>query len=129
MKIIDISGEYTASSIDEVETILQRREEPGGNAFWLSHDEEDYPMLSVLVKADIAALDFLERDDEPGFRSVGNLPNVNRNENTVFSISRNRADDLEVQNDALISFPDALAAAKEFLDSGKRPQCIDWFEL
>ncbi len=74
-------------------------------------------------------LDFLEAEDEPGFRSRGHLPGVNSSESTVFCISTNSADDLEVQNDGLVPFSIALATAKEFFASGQRPQCVNWLEL
>ena len=129
MKIIDIEAQHTASSVGEVEAILRQRFDSDANAFSLSHNDEDFPMLSVLVKDKLATLNFLERSDEPGFVPTGNALGLNPNENTVFRASRDRADDVEVQNDAVVSFLAALEAAKEFFVTKDLPKCVEWFEL
>lgn len=129
MKITDLNGQYTASSLGEVEEILCRRLEANFNAFTLSCDSKEFPTLSLLVRDDIATLNYLEWPDSAGFIPTGNRANRCLSENTVFWISQYRADDVEIQNDAIVSFSAALDAAKEFFHSRDLPGCIQWSEI
>jgi hypothetical protein len=129
MKIIDIEGQHMASSVEDVEAILQRRLDSNVNAFYLSYNDHEFPMLSILVNNDVATLNFLERTDEAGFIPVGNLPNFDAKEDTVFCLNRNPADDVEVPNNSVVSFSTALDAAKEFFKSRELPKCVEWVEL
>jgi hypothetical protein len=126
MQVQDIDGTYEVKSIPELETILRRRDESGANAFWLSPDAGRYPMLSLLVKGDLAALHFLPKEREAGCRSVGKLTN---GETTRFHISKHRADDVHVINDSLIPVSAALVAAQEFFSSNEVPQSVEWLWL
>jgi hypothetical protein len=64
----------------------------------------------------------------PGFHSVGHLPELDPDEDTIFFVDR--IEEPEVfPNFAVIALADALAAAKEFFASTALPQCVEWFEL
>jgi hypothetical protein len=123
-----VIGECTAKKITDVESIMQQRFEPGFGAFWLSHHESGYPVLNVLIRDDLAALHFLEQENEPGYLSIGNLPNVDLQGTTEFAISTCRGDDLIIPNKSLITIATALDATKEFFISGCRPKCVQWIE-
>lgn len=128
MNVADILGQIEVKCVEELESSLQRRTKNGDNAFWLSFAESAYPMLSIAVKDNIASLDYLLSDDEPGFKSIGNLEDIDQGGTTMFSISRSPADDLEVRNDSIVSWPVAIEAAKQFFATSKQPKCIRWFE-
>jgi hypothetical protein len=117
MKIVDFKGTYEATSIQELETILMRRHCDGVNSFWLSHGNEEYPTLSVLVKNGFAALCYIPEESEAGFMSTGKMQGLKPGGMTTFSLSEHRADDVEILNDAVLPWPAALAAAKEFFSS------------
>jgi hypothetical protein len=102
---------------------------PGNNCFWLSPEASEYPKLSLLVKADLATLLYFPTDGHPGFRSVGNVPDLEAGETTVFSTSNYPPDDVEILNDAIVTFSTALKAAKEFSASAGLPPSVEWFEL
>lgn len=129
MQVQDIEGGYEVNSPLELELVLRRRDESGANSFWLSHAAGQYPMLSLLVKDDVAALHFMPIEREAGCRSAGKMTNLQRGESSRFSITKHSADDLYVINDSLIPFSDALVAAKEFLSSNELPQSVEWFWL
>lgn len=114
MRITDIKCEHMVNSVDALESAMLRRYPPNYNAYWLSHNDSEYPTLSVLVKGNISTLSYLVSEHNAGFRSSGEIPGLDLRESTVFQISINRADDLEIGNDAIIPFQSALAAAKEF---------------
>ncbi len=129
MKVIDIDATNTANSVAELEMILDRRHAAGFNSFWLSHGAREYPKLSLLVSGELATLLYLPDDGHPGFRSVGAVPSLSSQGMSRFSISSNSADDVEVLNNAVVSWPTALKAAKEFSLSAELPPSIEWFEL
>lgn len=129
MKVHDISGSYQVDSIHELESVLRRRDENCANAFWLSHDDNPYPVLSLLVKGELATLHYMPKEYEAGCRSVGKMMGVKKGESTRFAISKYRGDDVYVLNEALLPFPVALEVAKEFFLSDKLPQSVEWFDL
>ena len=129
MKVVDINGVSEPTNIHELEIILIRRCGNGFNAFWLSHEGEEYPMLSLLVNDDLATLNYVPKECDAGFRSVGRMPDLAPGETTTFSISNNRADDVVVLNDAVLPFSVALQAAKEFFFSKDLPKAVEWLEL
>jgi hypothetical protein len=129
MKVVDINGVYEPTNIHELETILMKTCGNGFNSFWLSHEGEEYPTLSLLVKDNLATLNYLPKEYDAGFRSVGRVPGLKPGDTTTFSINTNRADDLIVQNDAVLPFSTALQAAKEFFFSKDLPRSVDWLQL
>ena len=128
MNVVDISGVSVVSDAEALETVLMKRSAEGSNSFWLSHEGHEYPMLSVLVKHDLATLNYLPKECDAGFRSVGGTA-LKPGETTAFSITRNRADDVAVLNDAVVPFSAALRAAEEFFLSGTLPESIEWLRL
>ena len=128
MKVIDLNGAHEAISVEELDTILKRRQGTGVNSFWLSHGIA-YPTLSLLVKGDLATLNYVPEEHDAGFRSVGKMPGLNAGETTTFAMSNNRADDVVVLNDAVLPFSAALKAAKEFFLSKDLPRSVEWTRL
>ena len=129
MKVVDINGLHEASNVHELETILMRRCDKGSNSFWLSHGDEEYPTLSLLVKDELASLNYIPKEFEAGYSSLGRMPELDERGTTCFSISKNPADDVFVSNDAVLPFSAALRAAKEFFYSKGLPQSIEWIQL
>jgi hypothetical protein len=129
MQIEDMGNKWTVDNLKELDRVLRTRHENGANAFWITHDDTKYPLLSLLVKDDLAFLQFFRKDRDAGFASVGRLPGMNAGEVTAFPTSKNRADDLLVQNDAIVPFSVAFAAVKDFFRSQDLPRGVEWQEL
>lgn len=129
MKVVDIDSTYEVNDTHDLECILLRRCDGGFNSFWLSHDAEDYPTLSLLVKNDLATLNYVPEEFDAGFFSVGGKMVLGPPGMTTFSISKSRADDVAVLNSAVISFCSALQAAKDFFISNALPQSVRWQRL
>jgi hypothetical protein len=129
VKIIDFERTQEVQDLHEFENVLMVRYKNNVNAFWLSHGDEDYPTLSIMVKNDLAALHYIPSEKEAGFRSIGSCPGLKRGDTTCFSISLNTADDIEELNDAIVSFSVAYKVAQEFYSSKGLPRSIEWLEL
>jgi hypothetical protein len=82
-----------------------------------------------LVKDGLATLNFVPKEFDAGFSSVGGMPGLMPGESTTFAISKSRADDVVVLNDAVLPFSAALQAAKEFFVSKNLPASVEWLQL
>jgi hypothetical protein len=129
MIVVDIDSVRTADNSSEFEGLLRMRIDNSYNAFWISHDGEEYPTLSLLVRDDFSVLHYIPEEFNAGYQSVGNGPGLDALGVTSFSISRNTGDDVQVTNEAIVPFSTALLVANEFFHSIARPNCIEWFEL
>lgn len=127
--IIDLDMTQELKDIFELEAFLRRRNHENLNAFKLHHGNVLFPMLDILVKGELAALHYFVEGDDAGYCSTGNKVGLNLAESTSFSISENHGDDVEVLNDAILPFADAVTAAKEFFFFKGLPESIQWLKL
>jgi hypothetical protein len=129
MRIVEIGQTVDVANISELENILMRRHGDGYNSFWLCHDEREYPALSLLIKNDLATLNYIPKEQDAGYRSVGDCSSLTPGDSTAFSISASPADDVFVLNDAIVPFSTALTIAKEFFVSDALSRSIRWLKL
>jgi hypothetical protein len=127
MKIEDYDSVCDAASPADIEAALRKRHGDGINAFWLSHGSRLHPVLSILVKGDLAYLLYIPNEDHPGFTSVSELPVARPHETTVFFVTPNEK--AWIVNGAVVPFSDALRVAQEFAISAAMPRSMRWFEL
>jgi hypothetical protein len=128
MRVQDFTQILEANNKTELEAALTKRYQNGVNGFWLSRDANKYPVLSILVKGDLASVHYFPKERHPGFTPVGKIEGLKPGGTTTFfldTISQKQ----EVLNDAIVPFTAALTAAKEFLFSKELPQSIEWLEL
>jgi hypothetical protein len=128
MKIEDFGGAHDANSASELEKILQKRYGSGANGFWLSHDNERSPAISLLVKGDLACLHYFPDELHPGFLSVGAIEELTPSETTTFFLDTPDQEQ-ELPNSAVIRFSKAVEVAKDFYASKELPRSIRWLEL
>jgi hypothetical protein len=129
MRVVDIWGdEICVDSIQDLESVLQRRDANGANAFWLSHDAR-FPVLVVLVKDDVATVQYGPGDREAGWMSVGNLSDGITGGLTRFDTSQHPAGGVFIMNETLLPFSVAVEAAKEFFLDPTPPQSVEWLKL
>lgn len=129
MRVVDFRGTDIATDLHELETILSKRYGEGLNAFLLSHHSEKYPTLSILVKGDLAALHYIPREREAGYRSAGKMPDMEPEGIASFSLSETPADDVGEPNESVLPFSVAVSVAREFFVSNRLPSTIGWLEL
>lgn len=127
LRVEDFYDDCDVTSAVELESALQKRY-GSANSFWLSHDREKYPSISLLVKGDLATVTYFPHDDHPGFTSVGNIEGLDPDGVTVFYLD-SPTQEQEVLNASVVPFSTALEVAKEFFRSKELPRAIKWFEL
>jgi hypothetical protein len=129
MELDDFRGSRNVRSVAQLEQVLQSRFTDQLNEFTLTPDASDYPRLWIFVRGDLAAIYYYRADDgRAGYVSVGGKLNLNPKEMTVFSIGES-GETIDVLNEFIVPFSEALEAAKEFFHSQEMPRSIKWLEL
>jgi hypothetical protein len=126
MRIQDYDSVCDVKTPADIERALSKRH-AGHIEFWLSHGTKLHPAMSILVNGDLAYVGYFQKENHPGFVSVGSLLSDKPNKTTVFFMRP--TEKIWIDNDAVIPFSDALKAAQEFSISTTMPKCIQWFEL
>ena len=93
---------------------------------WVTGSSKN-PSLAILVRADLASLNYFPEGDSAGFRSVGKVSGLKPGGMSIFYLD-NPNQEQPVLNDSIVPFSDALKAAKDFLVSTDLPSSIKWFE-
>jgi hypothetical protein len=126
MQVAAIDGVYEVTSSEELESVLAKRVRNDENQFWLGQNDVEHAVLGIAVRGEIAYVYFVPNYRCAGFQSLGNLRGL-LGHSTDFLIGLH--DTISVQNEFVVPLSAALAAAKEFFDSGERPSSIEWYEL
>jgi hypothetical protein len=128
VEIRDFDSSSTVQAAEKLDSVLARRFEVEGsdaNSFWLSHDDE-YPCMLVLVRDGLATLWYTPHEGMPGFVSAGPSDHPAPDLKTTFYCDRQKQ---ETPNRLVVTFPEALQAAHEFLRSPSLPASLRWIEL
>ena len=128
MRVYDFGGVHKVDNITDLDQLLRTRFGNGENEFLLSHDFNDFPALSILVKGDLAAAYYFPRAGHAGFASVGEGTAFGRDGMTSFSTG-SLGQAIEISNRAIIPISTALAVAREFFRCAELPRSIEWLEL
>jgi hypothetical protein len=128
MAIWDLKGKHEANSISEFESVLDKRYGPDVNAFWIMHDEEMNPAISLLVRGDLSCIHYFPYEGHPGFVSVGTVEGLDREGFTTFRFDTLEQEE-EIWNHHVILASASMSAAKDFFISKELPKSIEWTEL
>jgi hypothetical protein len=129
MIVTDFSGDHSVQSMEQLEQRLEVRFQSEQNLFHLTADSGDYPTLTIHVKANLAVIYYVPEDGQTGYVSLGGKMNLDPNEMTTFSIdSFDLGESIDVPNELIVPFSEALKVAKEFFHSHaqERPRSIEW---
>jgi len=128
MTIWDLKGKHEANDISEFESVLDKRYGPDVNAFWMMHDEELNPAISLLVRGDLSYIHYFPVEGHPGFASVGSIEDLDMDGFTTFRFETLEQEQ-EIWNRQVIPASAAMSAAKDFFNSKELPKSILWNEL
>jgi hypothetical protein len=128
MRIEDHNSVCHTTDPPKIDEALGRRFDNGINAFWLSHGDQKFPAINLLVRGNLAYLHYFPNEDHAGFASVGELKNLKAGGETKFLLE-NFVDSVQIVNEYIVLFADALKAAQEFAKSPTLPKSIRWDEL
>lgn len=126
----DFKCSVTCNTIEQLTSAMQKRNDKGYNEFWICMDEkQSYPCIVVSVKDDLAYLHYFEEEGEPGWASVSERLNGLDEEGMTTFYTNNGAEEIMIENRAIVAFDKAVEAVEEFSDTGRMPNCMEWEEL
>lgn len=128
MIVEDAFGSYDTDSMVNNEQILTNVMSRDDNIVSVSSGSGTFPSLSILVRTGLAVLHFFPEEFDPGYISLGSLPQLDPSGTTFFSLELG-GHEQELGNRHVVSKDVAVAAAKEFICSRELPKCLDWFRL
>jgi hypothetical protein len=128
VRIEDYHTVWDVTSPADIEAALRKRHGAGRNAFWLFHGSNTSPVISIMVKGDLAYVHYFPKDRHPGFASFGALPGLTSGCDTSF-FPDDTEETFEIMNYAVVRFADALKVAQEFAISPALPKSIQWSEM
>lgn len=128
IQVEDMMGTVRVVDAAGLEAALARRCGNGVNEFWISHDQDRFPVLAIVVNGDLASLSYFPEDGHPGYKSMGDVPGLASGESTRFYVNTPTEIHL-VLNDFVVPVATAVQAAQQFRVAKDRPPVVEWWEL
>lgn len=126
MVIQHMDGEEDLVSDHVLRRVLSLRTQPANaNHYWICHKDRPFPALSVHVKGNLAHLNYMPSDDDPGVISSGNqcgLP-----EGLIEFPSS--GDPIEVPAHAVVPWSTAEEAIVQYLKDASLLDTVEWLRL
>lgn len=123
MGIIIIStnrGDFTFQSTDDAIEFMRTATQEN-NDIWIGR-EQPYPCIAICINGEYAAVNFFQNGMGEMWLSYND-----KNQQEITFIAE--GDEWKPDVDAIIALNDALLCIREFLDTYKRPTCIQWQKL
>jgi len=117
--------EISAASSADLLEIVQTKRRNGYGAFWLSSEENEFPVLFVGIKKGLAWLNYLDQSDLPGYLSNGSYGGE---QDDIEFMDMDGNVDLRPAT-CVVSEDAALEAVAQFFKERDRPTNIQWLEL
>ena len=121
MTIYTNAGEHTVRTREELEKILRRSALNPYDDIWIC-GEEKYPCLAILVNGTRTCVHYFLNDIGDMWQSAGNWE-----EDVSFAVGTEPPS--LMPGSCVVSLDEAIRCAGQFLETGKRPDCIGWNEL
>jgi hypothetical protein len=134
MIVQDFDSTHVVETAADLDRILSIRFQDGTNIFYISTGTEInpvvnlYPCMTILVKGDLANIQYYPRAGHPGFTSYGKLKYLDPEQSTEFVMTKG-GELIWIANECVITSSDFPRVAKEFLISPALPKSIEWFNL
>lgn len=96
------------------------------NEFWLSHEADSYPLMAIEVVENLALVHYWPYEGHPGYRLLGNVPELPPDGETEFQICSEYE---TTPNTFVVKFDIALKAAIAFSRTPEMPKVGEWYEL
>jgi Immunity protein Imm1 len=128
MKAYDFSGEHPVKDLSDIERVMSRRFEGNVNEVLLASGKNAFPLLAILIRENMASINYVPGDKEAGFTSIGGNLGLPPDGMTIFAMG-DPSEEIAVSNRSIVTFTKALEAAKEFFRTKQLPKSIRWLEL
>ena len=128
MNVWERNGNHEVRTADQLNAILLNRhrvDSASVNSFWLSHASR-FPCMSIMVTDELATVWYAPKEGHAGYVSSTTIDTLEKGGVTLFDLDGQRQ---EVGNHMIVKWPEAVQAAREFLESSGLPHSIQWLEL
>jgi hypothetical protein len=103
MRTQDYNTVWNVVNPADVEAVLGKRHRSGRNAFLLSHGDNRFPAITILVNGDLAYVHYSPKRRHPGFAASAIVSSLKAGKETVFFPDRTE-EPLDVMNEQVVSF-------------------------
>jgi hypothetical protein len=126
MFIFAFDVKRTVNNETELEKALSELAAQGLGSFLLAEKDGSFPMLAVAVDGELATLMYFPQEDDPGWRSLGSI--LGQQGESLFCLQGPGLKE-PVPNRFVISYSQAVGAAKEFFRVRRLPSSVSWLDL
>ncbi|MCR4861837.1 MAG: hypothetical protein K5884_04370 [Ruminococcus sp.] len=127
MKIKHFGGIEYVNNIEEFANVLSQKYGANVNEFWITEDEKENPCLAILINKELANVTYFPDEESLGFQAAGSVDNSDMDEFVVF-YTNTPDEEIEVSNEFIITYDEAINIAKEFFDKHDMPENVEWIE-
>lgn len=129
IKICHFLGKSICTTMDEVLTTLDQSVD-GVNEFYIAQDHTLYPYLTVLINGSYAYVTCVPDEEAAGSQAFCDNVEMDLDPDgiSIFYINT-PTEEIEIYNDYVIPKSLAVQIVKEFVETGKMSNCIEWEEL
>uniref|UniRef100_UPI004056042B Imm1 family immunity protein n=1 Tax=Agathobacter sp. TaxID=2021311 RepID=UPI004056042B len=120
MNIANENGDFICNSWDELENLIRKSTDNPYDDIWIYGDME-YPCLGIWIHGDDTCVHYFLNDQGDMWQSVG------YGDKDIAFMSNGETSYMPAN--CVISLDKALACAKQFYETLKRPDCTEWREL
>ena len=129
MKIEGHHRKWDAQDEDTLERVLELRDDVGGALFWLTHDGDGYPALTIRISGDMADVHYFPGEGHPGFRALAESPARNGQASIFVYDGCDPMAGEETPSEFVLHASTAMNLAKDFYRNRTRSSFVSWFEL
>jgi hypothetical protein len=114
----------------ELEAVLRFRDSVGGAQFWLSADDEDFPLLAMRITGDVGDVHYFPAEGDPGSRALATLEGLDTDQTVLLRYEgADPASGEMTPRRFLLPFATLVNVARSFLQVQSLPTSVAWFEL
>ena len=128
-RINHFGGKALCTTWDEVAQTLEQTV-GGVNEFFIAEDHTMYPHLTVLINGSYAYVTCVPTEEAAGSQAFSENVEVDLDPNGISIFYTNTpSEEIEIYNDYVIPKTLAIQVVKEFVETGKMSNCVEWEEL
>lgn len=127
MKIYDFYGVYDCKNEEDLLKFLSIRSKNLSNEYELRNNL-DFPYMTIMVKEDLACVHFFKDENDCGSFAYISENKFDIDGFTTFNIGSEDAETI-VSNKMVIPIEKAYIIAKDFFQTNRKSEKINWFEL
>ncbi len=126
IKIHHFLGNSVCTTMDDVLKALEQSVD-GVNEFYIAEDNTMFPYLSVLINGAYAYVICVPNEEAAGLQAFSDDVEMDLDPDGISVFYTNTpSEEIEIYNDYVIPKCLAVQIVKEFVETGKMANCVEW---